>query len=417
MGLLARLIFFGLAMGADLAAQAADGGQWPQWRGAQRDGLSTETGLLASWPAEGPPLALKITGLGGGFSGVAVTGGRIYTVGDGADASYVLALEETTGKIIWRAKLGAIGGGSGYPGPRCTPTVSGDLVYALGQFGDLICVESASGKEIWRVNLESDLGGKMMSVWGYSESPLVDGEFLICTPGGANGTLAALNKTTGAVVWRSKDLTDAASYSSPIAVEIGGTRQYLIVTGESVAGVAAKDGALLWRAARRGPIAVVPTPIFRDDCMFVSSADGAGCNLFKITSSNGVFAATQVYANKTMANHHGGIIMLGDHLYGYSEGKGWVCQDFKTGAMVWSEKKQLGKGSIGYADGHFYLRAEKDQGTVALIEATPKGYTETGRFDPPDRSEKNSWPPPVIAGGKLYIRDQDVLLVYNIKAK
>jgi outer membrane protein assembly factor BamB len=417
---LAKRFMTAAALGMLLANphyQAQAGGHWPQWRGVLRDGVATDTGLLKSWPAEGPPLAWKTVGLGGGFSGVAIVDGRIFTAGDATDASYVFALEEAGGKPVWRAMLGKTGGGSGYPGPRCTPTVANGLVYALGQFGDLVCVEATAGKEQWRTRLEQDLGGKMMSVWGYSESPLVDGDFVICTPGGPGGTLAALNKNTGALAWRSKDLTEAAAYASAIAIDLGGVRQYAQVTGESVVGVAATNGALLWRAPRKGAIAVVPTPIFHEDCIFVSSADGAGCNLINVAATNGAFSATQVYANKVMANHHGGVILLGDYLYGYSEGKGWVCQEFKTGKLVWNEKGKLGKGSIAYADGCLYLRLEKDQGTVALIEASPKGYHEISRFDPPERSDKNSWPPAVIADGKLYLRDQDALLVYDLKAK
>ena len=393
------------------------GGDWPQWRGPQRDAVSTETGLLGKWPAEGPALAWKTAEIGGGYAGVSIAEGRIYTMGDGADACYVYALEEAGGKRLWAAKVGKTGGGGGYPGPRCTPAVSGDLVFALGQFGDLICVEAATGTEKWRKNLEQDFAGQMMSGWGYSESPLVDGDNLICTPGGAEGTLVALNKRTGELVWRSKEFTDKAAYSSVVPVAINGTRQYIQLTDESVAGVGADDGKLLWKAPRKGATAVIPTPIFHDDCVYVTSGYGNGCNLFKITASGGAFTAEQVYANKIMGNHHGGVILMGDHLYGYSEGKGWVCQEFKSGKMIWSEKAKLGKGSIGYADGHFYLRLEAGKGTITLIEATPTGYVETGRFDPPDRSDKNSWPPPVIAAGRLYIRDQDTLLSYNIKAK
>ena len=355
----ATLAFIGFSATA-LWCQGA-GGDWPQWRGARRDAVSTETGLLASWPAEGPPLAWKNAELGGGYAGVSVAAGRIYTMGDGADACYVYALEEAGGKRLWAAKVGPTGGGGGYPGPRCTPTVSGDWVFALGQFGDLICVEAATGKEKWRKNLERDFAGQMMSGWGYSESPLVDGDNLICTPGGAGGTLVALKKLTGELVWRSREFTDMAAYSSVVPVERNGAREYVQLTDESVAGVGAVDGKLRWKAPRKGATAVIPTPICHDDCVYVTSGYGNGCNLFKITANGGVFSAEQVYANKVMGNHHGGVIILGDHLYGHSEGKGWVCQEFKSGKMIWSEKAKLGKGSIGCADGHFYLRLEGEK--------------------------------------------------------
>lgn len=409
----------GLALGALLLASDGRAADWPQWLGPNRDGISTETGLLKSWPVGGPPLTWKATGLGVGYSGVSVVGNRIYTMGDLDGASTLLALDVADGKIVWKAKVGKPGGnsGNGYPGPRCTPTVDGDQVVTLGQFGELVCVEAATGKERWRKNLETDFGGKMMSGWNYSESPLVDGDQVISTPGGAQGTLVALNKKTGAVLWQSKDWTDKAAYSSVIVEEIGGVRQYLQLTDASVAGVAATDGKLLWRAPRPGRTAVIPTPIYADNSVYVTSGYGVGCNLFKITAADGKFSAEQVYENKVMVNHHGGVIKLGEDVYGYSDGKGWTCQNFKTGEAVWQEKEKLGKGAIAYADGMFYLRDERGKGTVVLIEATPKGWNEKGRFDQPDRSDKNSWPHPVTANGRLYLRDQDILLTYDVKQK
>ncbi len=399
-----------------ISVTIAAGADWPQWRGPHRDGRCTETGLLKQWPAEGPPLAWKAHGLGDGYSGVSVVGDRIYTMGDLGDGSYLLALNLADGKIVWSTRLGRPGGGGGYPGPRCTPTVDGELIYALNQHGDLICAEAVTGKERWNRSLSKDFHGKMMSGWGYAESPLVDGQQVVCTPGGREGTIVALNKKTGELIWRSKEFTDNAAYSSLILEEIGGVRQYLQLTDASVAAVAADDGRLLWRADRRGRTAVITTPIFHDNLVFVTSAYGVGCNLFKVTASS-PFEAEQVYANKNMANHHGGVILLDGHLYGYSDGKGWVCMDFKTGEIVWNDKS-LGKGSILYADGHFYLRSEAStRGTLVLIEATPDGYREHGRFDQPDRSGKNTWPHPVIADGKLFIRDQDLLLCYDVKQK
>lgn len=333
-------------------------------------------------------------------------------MGDATEASFIYALNEADGKQIWTAKVGKTG--IDYPGPRCTPAVDGNLVFVLGQFGDLVCVEADTGKERWRKHMVSDFGGKMMSRWGYAESPLVDGEKLICTPGGSRGTLLALNKNTGAEIWRTEGFKDAASYSSVIAVEMGNRRQYIQLTDESVAGVAADDGTVLWRAARPGRTAVITTPVFQDNHVFVTSAYGVGCSLFKITAADGKFKADRVYANTVMANHHGGVIYLNGHLYGYSEGKGWVCQDFKTGAMVWGERRKLGKGSITGADGRFYLRGE-DKGTMVLLDPSPEGYKETGRFEQPNRSDNKAWPHPVIANGKLYLRDQDALLCYDIK--
>jgi len=394
-----------------ISASAGLAGDWPQWRGPQRDGHSSDKGLLTQWPSNGLTLVWKTNGIGAGYSSVSVADGRIYTLGDGTDSSFVHALD-VSGNHVWTCKLGRIGGGGGYPGPRCTPTVDGNMVYAMGQYGDLVCVEAKSGKEVWRKNMRKDFAGQGGG-WGYTESPLVDADQVVCTPGGREGTLVALNKKTGETIWRSTDWKDNAEYSSVIVVEIGGIRQYIQLTGASVGGVAAKDGKLLWRGDRKGRTATIPTPIYHDNHVYVASGYGVGCNLFKVTPG-AEFSVEQVYANNVMVNHHGGVILEGDYLYGYSDGKGWVCQEFKTGKMVWSDKR-LGKGSITYADGHFYLREEGGRGTVALIEASPEGYKEHGRFAQPDRSDKNSWPHPVIANGKLYLRDQDLLLCYNLR--
>ena len=403
-------IGLGLALVTTFSAPAASG-DWPQWRGPKRDGLSTETGLLKEWPTNGPALLWKATGLGAGHGGVAVVGGRIFTTGDKGESSFLVAVEGGDGTVAWTARIGRPGGGP--PGPRSTPTVDGDLIFCLGQHGELVGVESATGKEVWRKHLVKDFGGKCGG-WLYSESPLVDGDRLICTPGSERGTLLALDKKTGALLWQTAGLTDSAEYSSPMVVTIGGVRQYVQLTGRSVAGVAV-DGRLLWRAERKGRTATVPTPIVHNDQVFVTSGYGVGCNLFKISKDGDTFNAEQVYANKNMANHHGGVVLVDGHLYGHND-REWVCQNLQTGAIVWSNRG-VGKGAVVYADGHLYTRSESGKGRMALVEATSKGYVEKGRFEQPDRSKENSWPHPVIAGGKLYLRDQDVLLCYDVKQK
>jgi outer membrane protein assembly factor BamB len=407
-GLLVAFTFTSVLIGF-----AAD---WPQFRGPNRDGISTETGLLKDWPSGGPRLVWKSKGLGNGYSTVSVVGNRIYTAGDTGEASMVHALNTADGKQVWSAKLGKPGapGWGGFAGPRATPTIDGDLLFAVDQWGEMVCLVTADGKEKWRKNFTSDFGGQRPE-WGFSESPLVDGDKVVVTPGGEQGAIVALNKKTGVVVWQTKDFTDPAHYSSLIAADIGGVRQYIQLTAASVVGVAAADGKVLWRATRKGQTAVIPTPIYDSGFVYVTSGYGVGCNLFKITSADNKFSAEQVYANKVIANHHGGVIKVGDYVYGYSDGKGWTCQNFKSGEAKWQDKEKLGKGSIGYADGHFYLRKEDKEGTIALIEASPEGYKEHGRFDQPDRSDKNSWPHPVVVGGRLYIRDQDVLLCYDVK--
>lgn len=387
-------------------------GDWPQWRGPLRDNVSTETGLLQDWPEGGPKLVWEAKGLGVGYSTVAVARGKIYTMGDHGDEADVIALD-LGGKHLWTTKIGKSGGD--HPGTRCTPTVDGDRVYAIGQYGDLVCLEAGDGKLVWHKNLRQDLSGSMGG-WGYAESPLVDGKQLVCTPGGPRGTLAAFDKMTGNVLWRSKDLTDGAQYTSLVAADIEGVHQYVVLTGSSVAGVAA-DGKVLWHAPRKGQTAIVPTPVVDGNLVYVASGYGVGCDLFRISKAGEQFKAEQVYHKSEMVVHHGGLIRLGDYVYGYSDKKpnGLTCMELKTGKVAW-KNRSVGKGSLAYADHRLYLRSE-GSGEVALIAATAKGYEQHGLLKQPDRSRENAWAHPVIAGGKLYLRDMDVLLCYDVKAK
>lgn len=391
-------------------ATGAFAGDWSQWRGPNRDAKSQETGLLESWSADGPPLAWEAKGLGDGYSSLAVAKGRIFTLGDLDDGSYAIALDESDGSPLWQTRIGDAGGHRRYPGPRSTPTVAGGRLFALNQHADLVCLDAESGEKMWSVNLVDDFGGKMMSGWKYSESVLVDGDRVICTPGGEDGTLLALNRHTGMKLWQTRDWTDPAAYSSVIVAIIHDTRQYIQLTGRSVAGIEPESRNVLWRADREGKTAVVATPVVADDIVFVTSSYGVGCNAFRVSKDGKSWRAEEVYANKNIANHHGGVVLLDGHVYGSSGGT-FRCLDLKSGELAYT-RRSAGKGSTVYADGHLYLRSEG--GAVALIEATPDGLREKGRFDQPGRSDKRAWPHPVIVNGKLYLRDQDLLLCYDI---
>jgi outer membrane protein assembly factor BamB len=305
--------------------------------------------------------------------------------------------------------------------------VDGNLIYAIGGQGNLVCVKADSGEKVWSKNMQKDFGGEMMSGWGYSESPLVDGDQVVCTPGGKKGALVALNKKSGELIWQSTEFTDRAAYCSIVVSEACGLRQYVQMSNESVAGLDPKDGHLLWKFARKGNTAVIPTPVVAGDYVLVTSGYSAGCNLLKLSKANDKIQATEVYHEdddyKRISNHHGGVVLLDGYVYGYSDGKhrqgpaAWECQELKTGNVAWSEDKALGKGSLTYADGRLYCLSE-DEGTCVLIEASPKGWKETGRFTiEKSKTPHNGrvWAHPVVANGKLYLRDQDLIHCYDVK--
>lgn len=388
-------------------------GDWPQWRGPNRDGLSAETGLLDKWPSEGPPLIWKTTGLGEGYTAPSIVSNRIYGYGYQGEDEVVWVLDSSNGDTIWSTRVAPAYREIEYSeGPRGTPTVDGDLIFVLGAAGNLTCLETETGKFLWTRSLTKDLGGKMMSEWGYSESLLVDGNHLICMPGGSNGTVAALNKKSGELVWQSKELTDPASYSSLIKVKIGEVDQYIALTGTSLAGVASDDGRVLWRTEREGNTSVVATPIFKDNHIWVSSYR-IGSHCFKVISENGKFSVEEAYTSRRIRNHHGGGILIGNHIYTTTP-PSIVCIELTSGEVAWKERS-VGEGSLAYADGHIYLRSER--GPIALIEANPETYVEKSRFDQPDRSKEKSWAHPIISGGRLYLRDMDALFCYDIKKK
>jgi outer membrane protein assembly factor BamB len=393
---------------------SASSADWPTWRGAARDDKSTETGLLKEWPADGPKLDWIFKDAGLGYSGYAIVGGTIYTMGARDAVEYVIAVDAKTGREKWSAEAGALLTNGWGDGPRSTPTVSGDKVYALGGKGTLVCLNAGDGKRVWTASM-TELGGKVPG-WGYTESVLVDGDLVIATPGGAQGTMAAFDKTTGAKKWQSADWTDPAQYASAIAADLNGARQIIQLTMQHVGAVDAKDGKLLWKVPFPGKTAVIPTPVYHDGHVFVCAGYGVGGKLVKIGPAN-VPQDLTPEMNTNMVNHHGGVILHEGHLYGYSDKGGWTCLDFKTGAVKWQDNS-LKKGAIHYADGKFILLEEKT-GTVALIEASSEGWKEHGRFTlTPQTTQRNPkgmvWTHPVVSNGRLYLRDQELLFSFDV---
>ncbi len=399
-----------------LTSASATAADWPTFRGADRSDKSTETGLLKTWPADRPKRVWLNENAGLGYSGFAIVGGTLYTMGARDAVEYVIAIDVATGKEKWSAEAGALLTNGWGDGPRATPTIDGGKVYALSGKGILVCLNAVDGKELWRASM-TDIGGKVPG-WGYCESPLIVGDLVVVTPGGAQGTLAAFAKSTGMKAWQSAGWTDGAQYASAIAVDHNGVKQIIQLTMQSIAGVNAANGELLWRTDFPGKTAVIPTPIFSEGQVFVAAGYGVGCKSVKIRPDNSV---EDVYASTDMVNHHGGVILHQGHLYGYSDKGGWTCLDFKTGAVKWQENKALRKGAIHFADGMFYLLEEKT-GVVVLIEASPEAWKEKGRFAlAPQTTQRNPkgmiWTHPVVSGGKLFLRDQELLFCFDVSGQ
>jgi outer membrane protein assembly factor BamB len=395
-----------------LAAQSGPSVDWPQWRGPDRTGLSKETGLIKQWPATGPPRVWLTSNLGAGYGSIAVTGSRIFVQGLKGSESTVSSLNLADGKLVWSKVVGPTGRNDQGPGPRGTPTVDGDRLYVLTENGDLVCFRAQDGSVLWQRNILRDFGGQNIP-WLISESPLVDGNNLIVTPGGRNAGIVALDKMSGKTVWTSKELSDEAGYSSVIVADVQGVRTLMTLTAEAGVGVRASDGKLMWRYRPvANNTANITTPIFYDNKVFYSSNYGTGGALLGLTAQGGEVKAQEVYFTREMQNHHGGVVLVNGYLYGFNSTI-LTCLEFVTGKMMWRDRS-VGKGSLTYADGNLYVLSEDN--VVGLAEATPAGYRERGRFQIADQGWP-SWAHPVVSGGRLYIRNQGTLASYNIQAR
>jgi outer membrane protein assembly factor BamB len=358
----------------------------------------------------------KAEKLGGGYSAPAVAGGKVFGMGYRGTDEVVWALDEATGKEVWSHTLAKANTKVGYAeGPRCTPTVDGDRLYVLGVSGDLACLAVKDGQPAWHHNLVTEFGGSVPT-WGYSESPLVDGDKVVATPGGRQATIVAFNKHTGEVIWKAVvPQGDRAEYASALAVNLAGVRQYVQFLKGGVVGVAAADGKFLWRYDRpANGTANCSMPVAGEAGVFAASNYGTGGGLVRLTRDGGEVKAQEVYFTREMKNHHGGMVLLNGYLYGADDPGLLTCLDFKTGRVKW-EDRAPGKGSLIAADGMLIFRNEG--GPVVLVEASPDGYKERGRFTPPNRTEHNAWSYPVVANGRLYLRDQDTMICYDLRAR
>ena len=420
----------GLALSTQVMGDSIeDSKDWPQWRGPHRDGVSTEQNLLKEWPEKGPELLWNskvVNGgqsVGDGLSSISVADGKIYTMGDRDDEGFVFCLDEKTGKHIWATHITPANTVQ-HPGPRCIPTVDGNRVYVLSVHGTLVCLDSAKGNILWKKDFKKDFKGQMMSGWGYSESPLIDGEKLVCTPGGDEAALVALNKLTGEVIWKAPIKgSGGASYSSIVIANVGGIRQYIMLLGKEkgLVGVNAANGKFLWNYNRAaGGMAQIPTAVVKGDLVFTSTGYGGGAAILQMVPEGDGIKVKELHRMdaKTLQVHVGGMVLVKDKIYGghgQNDGK-LFCLDLMTGKLVWGPVRGAGSGDadLVYADGNLYVRYKDN--VMALVEATPDGYKLKSKFQLPGNLG-TGWPHPVVVHGRLYIRGPDQILCYDIKQK
>jgi outer membrane protein assembly factor BamB len=385
---------------------------WPQWRGPDRNGISKETGLLAQWPRSGPSVVWSAAMLGAGYGSVAVQGDRVWLQGLRNNQSVVSSLNRADGKPVWVRVLGPAGDNDRGPGPRSTPTIDGDRLYALSETGDLACLRTSDGTVVWQRNILKEFRAGN-PYWLLSESPLVDGNLVIVSPGGRGAGIVALDKMSGKTVWTSKELSDGAGYASPIIADVGGVRTIMNFTADAGVGVRATDGKLMWRNTQpANGTANIATPVYSDGKVFFTSSYGTGASLLGLKAAGNEVRAQEIYFTRDMKNHHGGVVLVNGHIYGYNDSI-LTCLEFNSGKMVWRDRS-VGKGAVTYADGHLYILSENN--VVGLVEATPAGYREKGRFSIADQGWP-SWAHPVVSGGRLYIRNQGTLTSYDVRAR
>ena len=421
----ASLAMLTLGWAAGLAS--VDGGDWPTFRGTDRTAVAPDTDLLEAWPEGGPPLAWETTGAGRGYASLAIAGHRIYTLGDSLSTAddaeeYLSCFDRETGQQLWKTKTGGpwTDGQESWQSSRSTPTVDGTLVYVLTPFGQLVACHTDDGSEVFRVDLKERFRGKKGDAWGYSESVTIDGNRLVCIPGGPEATVVALDKRSGETIWTCPVADDrGAGHASIVITEIDGKRVYVTTTASGALAVDADTGTLLWTYPIDQTTAVIPTPIIRGDLVFFAAGYRRGGALLRqVPGPDGSLAVEEIYPlNPDLANKHGGIVLVGDHLYGDSDDKGipW-CAELMTGTQAWKSRGS-GRNSacVTAADGHVYVKFS--DGTLALVKADPTAYEEISAFQVPGSGDRPSWAHSVILDGHLFLREGDTILCYDIRQK
>jgi outer membrane protein assembly factor BamB len=404
-----------------IAAAPLSADDWPQFHGPRRDNRSPDTGLMKTWPKEGPPRIWEAAGIGEGYSTVAIAGGRIYTTGAIGGRCVITALD-MDGKRVWTRDNGKPWSGN-YPGTRSTPTITDGLLYHMSGIGNLVCLKSDNGERVWSVNLMEQFGGRNIT-WGLAESPLVVENRVIVTPGGEEVSMVALDRITGKLIWKCKGAKDRPGYASPILVDHDGLRQIVTVMSESIVGVRASDGKLLWRYPHKVYADEnITTPLFHKGCLIVSGCVRKGTTSLQLKVSGDTCTVTRRWLNRTLDNKQGGIVLVDGRLYGYGEAQGrkgpWVCVDFESGGTVFqcapiTSTYKYRNGCLTYADGMLYLYA--DNGNMALVKPTGSTLQRAGKLTIENPGERPTWAHPVVFGGRLYLRYGDRLAAYRVTA-
>lgn len=419
-----RQIWPALACAVTVSAAPLFAADWPTFRGSDRSGISSENDLLKEWPEAGPKLLWQAKGAGRGYASAAIADGRVYSLGDGASIAddndeYLTCFSDTDGKRVWSTKTGSAWneGQPTWQGSRATPTVDGERVFVITPAGLIVCCGTKTGEVQWKHDLKADFGGKKADGWGYSESPFVDGDQVVCTPGGEETTMVALNKNDGSVIWKAVNPGDkGAGHSSIVPAKVGGKKIYVQNMGGGPIGVAAETGELLWAYKMNPPTAFIPSPVIKDDLVFSTAGYGLGGALIRqVPKGNGKFEVKEIYpAKPDIANKQGGVVLIGDYIYGGADGNNVVlCIELMTGDIKW---KARGAGSnsiaVAAADGLLYLHFADS--TMALVKASPEKYVEVSKFKTPNTDDRPAWALPSIANGRLYLREDDSIFCYDI---
>lgn len=380
---------------------------WYQFRGPLRDGKSPETGLSRSFGPTGPKELWRVP-IGAGFSSISVVSNQLYTMDSDEETEFALALDAATGRTLWRVPVGPIFHDVNGDGPRSTPTVDSELVFVLGSRGRLAALRASTGETVWEMQITDAFEGELPT-WAFATAPLVDGDRLVIEVGGSGPrAIAALDKRTGAVLWTSQEANLA--YSSPIPVEIGGTKQFLFLLQEKLVSLD-RDGLELWSVPFAPQLEIKPaSPVFvAPDLILISASYDVGAKVVRLKTDGGSLSAEELWSGRQMRSHFNSAVSLDGRIYGFDTAT-LRCLEASTGESCWA-KRGLGKGSLIYADRMFLVLSER--GMLVLLEATPEAYRELASHQV---LEGRCWTPPSLSEGRLYLRNHSELVAIDLRS-